>query len=353
MTPAAGVTKSKAKDVPLILWDPQPRTLDLICDADARRRLYGLGRIVASDDRPMPDAIVEEHLPEATLLIGQTAMPRARLDRAQKLKAIFNVEGNFLPNIDYDACQERGIHVLTPGAAFAKSVAESSLAMAIDLARGITAADRAFRRGAEKYGLAGNDESFPFTGARVGIVGFGDLGRTLRALLVPFRNKVSVYDPWLPPDLIRDHDCVPASLDEVLATSRVVFVFASVTSENQGFIGKREFELIQPGSVFLLMSRAAVVDFPEFLRQVRSGHIRAATDVFPEEPVAAGDPLRSLEGLLLSAHRTGGTREALFEIGRMMVADAELIIRGLPPQLCRRADPAVARRLRSKPVSVT
>ena len=201
--------------------------------------------------------------------------------------------------------------------------------------------------------MAGNDESFPFTGARVGIVGFGDLGRTLRGLLVPFRNKVSVYDPWLPPDLIRDHDCLPTSLDEVLATSRVVFVFASVTSENQGFIGRREFELMQPGSAFLLMSRAAVVDFPEFLRQVRSGHIRAATDVFPEEPVAAGDPVRSLEALLLSAHRTGGTREALFEIGRMMVADAELIIRGLPPQLCRRADPVVASRLRSKPVSVT
>jgi phosphoglycerate dehydrogenase-like enzyme len=132
-----------------------------------------------------------------------------------------------------------------------------------------------------------------------------------------------------------------------------VFVFAAVTSENQGFMGKREFELMQPGSAFLLMSRAAVVDFPEFIAQVRSGHIRAATDVFPDEPVAGDSPLRSLEGLLLSAHRTGGTTEALHQIGRMTVADAELVLRGLPPQLCRRADPAVAARLRSKPISVT
>ncbi|MFO1210066.1 MAG: hypothetical protein U1E40_12730 [Amaricoccus sp.] len=86
---------------------------------------------------------------------------------------------------------------------------------------------------------------------------------------------------------------------------------------------------------------------------MRSGRIRAATDVFPEEPVAADDPVRSIEGLILSAHRTGGTREALFEIGRLTVADAELVMRGLPPQLCRRADPAVAARLRSKPVDVT
>ena len=126
-------------------------------------------------------------------------------------------------------------------------------------------------------------------------------------------------------------------------------MFASVTTENQGFIGKREFELMQPGTAFLLMSRAAVVDFPEFLRQVKSGRIVAATDVFPKEPVDPGDPVRSVNGLLLSAHRTGGMIEALHQIGRMTVADAELILRGLPPQLCRRADPAVAGRLRSMP----
>ena len=337
---------------PLILVDPLPRTLDLICDAETRRRLEALGRLEVSEDRPMPDDMVERWLPEAAILIGQTAMPGARLDRARQLKAIFNVETNFLPNIDYQACQERGIWVLSPTAAFAVSVAEAALAMAIDLARGISAADRAFRAGTEKYGLAGNQGCFQFTGAPVGLIGFGDLGRTLRALLVPFRNPVVVYDPWLPDELIRAHDCRPAPLDEVLSTSKVVFVFASVTTANQGFLGRRELELLQSGSVFLLMSRAAVVDFPELVRQAKSGRIKAAIDVFPEEPVPHRDPVREGAGdnLLLSAHRTGGMPEALHLIGRMTVADAELILRGLPPHLCRRADPAVASLLRSKPI---
>jgi phosphoglycerate dehydrogenase-like enzyme len=239
--------------------------------------------------------------------------------------------------------------MLSPTSSFAEAVAESALGMAIDLARGITAADRAFRAGREKFGLEGNERSFMFTRAPVGIIGFGDLGRKLRALIAPFRNPVTVYDPWLPDDLIRSHDCTPVSLDELLRSSKVVFMFASVTTENQGFIGKREFELMQPGAAFLLMSRAAVVDFPEFIRQVESGRIVAATDVFPKEPVDADDPVRHVEGLLLSAHRTGGMVDALHQIGRMVVADAELILRGLPPQLCRRADPAVASRLRSMP----
>jgi phosphoglycerate dehydrogenase-like enzyme len=336
-------------DKPLILIDPLPRTLDSICDAQTRRRLESLGRLVISEDRAMPDEMVDRHLPEAVLLFGQTAMPRERIERAGRLRAIFNVETNFLPNIDYAACQERGVWVLSPTASFADAVAESAMGMAIDLARGITAADRAFRAGTEKFGLAGNETSFMFTRAPVGIIGFGDLGRKLRALIAPFRNPVTVYDPWLPDDLIRSHDCTPVDLDDLLRTSRVVFVFASVTTDNQGFIGKREFELLQPGAAFLLMSRAAVVDFPELMRQVRSGRIVAATDVFPKEPVDADDAVRSVDGLLLSAHRTGGMVEALHQIGRMTVADAELILRGLPPQLCRRADTAVASRLRSMP----
>ena len=336
-----------------VLVDPLPRTLDLIMDPVTRARLGLLGELVISKDRPMPDELVERHLPDTVFIIGQTPLPRERLQRAPRLKAVFNVETNFLPNIDYGTCQERGIWVLTPASAFAGPVAESAIGMAIDICRGITAADRSFRAGTEKYGLAGNVDAFRFAGAPVGIVGFGDLGRELRRLIVPFENPVMVYDPWLPDELIVRHNAQPVTLDELLRWSRVIFVFASVTDENHGFIGAREFALVQPGSVFLLMSRAAVVDFPAFLAAVESGHIRAASDVFPQEPVAADDPVRRIEGLLLSAHRTGGTVDAFHAIGRMTVADAELIARGLPPQLCRRADPAVAARMRSRPVEIS
>jgi phosphoglycerate dehydrogenase-like enzyme len=340
-------------DRPLILIDPLPRTLDVICEPDVRRRLEALGRLVVSEEKPMADAEVDRLLPETEILIGQTAMPKARLDRAPKLKAIFNVETNFLPNIDYREAQARGIWVLSPTSSFAQAVAESALAMAIDLARGITAADRAFRAGNESYGLAANEGCFMFAGAPVGIIGYGDLGRTLRGLLAPFRNPIKVFDPWLPEDVIRGADAEPAGLDEVLRTSRIVFFFASVTTENQGLIGQREFGLMQKGACFLLMSRAAVVDFPAFLDAARSGHIRAATDVFPVEPVPKEDAVRNIDNLLLSAHRTGGMPEALHQIGRMTVADAELILRGLPPVMCRRADPAIAARLRSMPVGIT
>ncbi len=337
----------------IILVDPLPRTLDLIMEPSVRARLEALGEVIVSEDRQMPAEEVERYLPDTVLIFGQTDMPRERLDRAPRLKAIINVESNFLPNVDYQACVERGIWVITPASAFASPVAEASLAMALDLARGITAADRAFRQGTERYGLEGNSETFRFAGAPVGIIGFGDLGRELRELIRPFRNTVRVFDPWLPKEIVERLDCLPSTLDELLRESQVVFVFASVTSENEGFLGKKEFASMKPGAAFLLMSRAAVVDFPAMLEAAASGHIRVATDVFPEEPVKPDDPVRSAPGILLSAHRTGGTRDAFYALGSMAVADAELIMKGLPPRLCRRADPATASMMRSKPVSVS
>lgn len=296
----------------VILVDPLPRKLDLIMEAHVRQRLESLGRVVLSEASPMSDEMIEAHLPETTIIIGQTALSRERLGRAKNLKAVINVETNLLPNIDYQACQERGIWVLTPSSAFASSVAEAALGLALDLARGITEADRLFRAGIEQYGLEGNVNTFRFAGACVGIIGFGDLGRNLRELIRPFRNLVKVYDPWLPPDLIAKYDCLTAPLDEILSASQVIFMFASATSDNTAMIGAREFSLMKKGSAFLLMSRAALVDFPAMLAAVQSGHIRAATDVFPEEPVVPDDPVRKVNGLLLSAHRTGGTADALF-----------------------------------------
>jgi len=336
---------------PIIVVDPQPRSLAEIFDARTRARFEQLGELVVHDGAGrMPAERIERYLPDMALLIGQTDMPKERLDRAKNLRAIINVETNFLQNVDYETCFQRGVHVLAPSSAFARPVAEMTLGMAIDLCRGITAADRAFRAGREKWLLDGAEGCFSLYGSSIGLIGFGDLARAFAPLTVPFHCPIKAYDPWVSDHVMEGFGVSAASLDEVLSTSRVIVVFAGVTSENQGFLGRREFELIAPGSVVLLMSRAAVVDFPEFLAQIEAGRFRAASDVYPNEPAPLDDPARKAEGLLLSAHRAGALVDSLFEIGRQTVADAELILRGLPPLSCRRAQRETVARSRSKPV---
>jgi phosphoglycerate dehydrogenase-like enzyme len=327
--------------------------MKMIFDLEAERRLVEVAELTVFDQGPMPAEMVERALPNAEILIGQTDLPRERLERATKLRAIFNVEGNFLPNIDYQYCFERGIRVLIASPAFAVSVAEMALGLALDLARGISQNDRSMRARQETYGLISNEGFSLFTGCRVGIIGFGDLARAFRPLIRPFRCPVAVYDPWLPAREILQHDCRPADLNDVLSLSDAIFVFASVTAENQGFLGQPELGLIKPGGIFVLMSRAAVVDFDALTGMAQSGRLRVATDVFPDEPLAKDDPIRDLQNVVLSAHRAGGMPEAFLEIGNMVVSDVELLLRGLPPVSCKAAQPETVSRFRGKPVAVS
>jgi phosphoglycerate dehydrogenase-like enzyme len=336
---------------PLILVDPHPRTLDTMLDADTRARLDALGELVVHEGAGrMPDEVVDAHLPEAAAIVGQTDLDAARIARAPNLRAVINVEGNFLPNVDYDACFARGIHVLVASPAFAPAVAEAALGMAIDLVRGISAADRAMRAGTEAYSLEANRGCFLLAGADVGVIGLGDLGRELLRLIAPFRCRVRAYDPWLPDLVVRAAGAEPSGLDDLLRASRVVFVFAGATNENQAMLGRRELELLAPGCALLLMSRAAVADFDAIVELAAAGRLRAAIDVWPHEPVPADHPARRVDGLLLSPHRTGGMPEAFHAIGRLAVADLELILRGLPPVACRRAERETVGRLRSRPI---
>ena len=173
--------------MPTILIDPLPRTLDLICDPVTRAKLESLGHLIIHETGRMPDEMVDKDLAEVSIIMGQTKLPRERLHRAKNLKAIIDVETNFTDAIDYDYCFANGIHVLTPASAFADAVAESALGMTIDLARGITKADRDFRLGREAYGLDGNIGSFSLRGATVGLIGYGDLARSFHKLIAPFQ----------------------------------------------------------------------------------------------------------------------------------------------------------------------
>lgn len=337
------------ENLPLVICSPEPRSLNLIFTASQRDVLFSKYRIVECD----PDDV--SNLPDVTLaearyVLGQPPISADTLAKMSNLRCVLNVESNLFQNMPYDFLFKRGIHVVTTGAVFAEPVAELGLAMALNLARGVVDADVAFRDGKELWGGDGNTSARLLTGADVGIIGFGDLGKALNRVLTGFRTKTKVYDPWQPPSMLRDHQVQPASLKEVLETSDFIFVVASVTSENKGFLGAEEFTSMRRGAAFILLSRADVVDFNALVDAVRRGHIVAASDVYPQEPLPLDHPVRNLKGFIRSAHRAGALDVAFKRMGDMVLEDMDLMDRGLPPQRCKRAERETVARMRSKPV---
>jgi phosphoglycerate dehydrogenase-like enzyme len=332
----------------IILLDPFPRRIDRIFDEPTKRRLERLGRVLWHDGSPAAAEHIDQHLPETIALIGQSPLDKTRLDRAPHLRAVFNVESNFLPNVDYAECHRRGIPVLSTAPVYARPVAEMVLGMAIALSRRMHEADAAVRVGREFKG--DNHDSFLLHGKPLALVGFGNLGRALLPLLRPFSREILIHDPWVHPAVLRDLEVTPVSLEEAFTRARVVFLLAANTSENTGRIGQRHFASMQQGSVVILASRAEIVNFPELLAAAESGHIRAGIDVWPVEPIPPDEAGRKIPNTLLQAHRAGSVPEIQPLIGQIVVDDLEAILAGLPPQRCQRAVLETINKVRSKPV---
>jgi phosphoglycerate dehydrogenase-like enzyme len=332
---------------PVVVLTPEPQRAGRIFSEPDRAELEQRFHVIDLEGAPEG---LDDVLPDAFAIVGQPDLPAERLARAPALRALLNVEGNFYQNVDYPTCFERGIHVLACAPAYATAVAEYSLGLALDLARGISREDRAFRSNRERYVSDGNADAILLQGAPIGVIGCGNIGRALLALLAPFRATVRVYDPWLPDSALHQMGVVPSTLPDLLTHSNVVFVLATVTSESEHLLGADQLDLLPVGARLVLVSRAPVVDYEALLDRVCAGRLVAGIDVWPDEPVPAGYRARQLEGLVLSAHRAGGIPQAFYEIGRMVVDDLTLIALGLPPVRMQVAARELVGRYRNRPV---
>jgi phosphoglycerate dehydrogenase-like enzyme len=316
-----------------------------IFSPEDRRRLDEVGDVVWGRDEPMPLDDFRAALPAALAVVSSGWRYGSVLHEADELRAILTVSGGWPPELDYARCHERGIRVLSAAPAFAGAVAEMALALALACSRELVAEDRAVRAGSERFlSSSGGLDTFLLVGKRIGFVGFGNIGRRLRRLLEPFGCELLAYDAWVTNASLRDEGVEPAPLRDLLATSRVVFVLATPTTENRALLSRELLELVRPDAVLVLVSRAHVVDFDALTDLVLSGRFRAAIDVFPDEPLAAEHPIRAAAGAVLSPHRAGLVHEALREIGSRVVDDLEAIAAGLPPRRLQVAEPELAGR---------
>ena len=100
---------------------------------------------------------------------------------------------------------------------------------------------------------------------------YGNLGRALHRLLVPFSATLRTHDPWLPGSVIEASGATAVSLVELLDASAIVFVLATVTADSRELLDRRAVSQIRMGARLILVSRAAVFDLDAVLDRVRRG----------------------------------------------------------------------------------
>ncbi len=315
---------------PTIIVDPDWRRMDELFSPSAQSALRERYDVIWGQDGSIPSDILERALPDAYAFISATPHVEAEtLRRAPKLRAVIEVSGAFPETIDYQACFDAGVEVLSCAPGFRQSVAEMGLAMALAGGRGLVDEHEAFRKGEERWLADREDSDFSLFGANVGFVGFGQIAQEITRLTAPFSPKVRAFDPWLPEAVAGAFEVELCSLDEVMSQSRCLFITAAPSSENYHLIDRDQLGRMPQHALLVVLSRAHLVDFEALEAELASGRIRACIDVFPHEPVASDDRLRKQPNVVLSPHRAAAVAGGRHLIGDMILTDLESIRRGV------------------------
>jgi phosphoglycerate dehydrogenase-like enzyme len=171
-------------------------------------------------------------------------------------------------------------------------------------------------------------------GRTLGIVGYGDIGRTTAALLHPLGVKIIALRRR--PELSRDdplvEEVLPAEcLHELMARSDDVLVAAPLTPDTRGFVGVGALAAMKGSSVLVNVGRGAVVDEAALAAALEQGRIRgAALDVFETEPLPPGHPFWTLPNVLLSPHCADHVPGWVEDGNRVFLENLHRFLRGEP-----------------------
>jgi phosphoglycerate dehydrogenase-like enzyme len=262
-------------------------------DSEARRRLEGA-------------------LTDADALVLGPGAPRvdAELLRAgSRLRFVGELEGDRLsPRLDLAAAWTRGISTVDTTNASSYPVAEWTVAALILSFRNAGAMFRAATQ-SRAYVRPLTDPGYTnggIEGRQIALLGCGHIGRRLVRYLRPYDPEIVVHDPLIEGALAEELGVSTCSLEAAFDADAVVCLLP-LTPSTTGLIGADLLGRMRPGSVFVNVSRGAVVDSAALVARLSRGDIVAAIDVFEPEPVPADSPLKTMANVFLTPHIAGVT----------------------------------------------
>ena len=251
------------------------------------------------------------------------------LDRLPALRIIATCSVGY-EHLPLEAARRLGVWVANIPDYCVEEMADSALAHLLALLRGVVVLDRNVRAGGWDWTAAGPIRKLRDT--RLGVIGFGRIGRALAARAIALGMEVWATDPVVPTETIASAGARPAAFDELIASCGAFSLHVPLGPETQGLIGERELTRMPHGAVLVNTSRAALVDQDALLVALASGHLAAAAlDVLPAEPPTPEHPLPVAPTLVVTPHAAWYSLEAEEAAQRRAVLAVRTALAGTKP----------------------
>lgn len=275
---------------------------------------------------------VVERLKDADIAITNKVLIDGEAMRQLPRLKLICVAATGMNNVDLDTARELGIEVKNAVGYSTSSVAETTLASALALARNIVYFNEYFHDG--RYAKADrafcyDRLTFEIRGKRWGIIGMGNIGREVARLASAFGCEVRYFSTS---GVKRREEYEAMELRELLEWCDILSVHSPLNERTRGLVGLEELKAMKPSAIVINVARGGIVDEAALAEALDNGYVAAAAlDVFSVEPLRQS-PLYNIKDkyrLLASPHNAWSAVEA---IDRLIECVAENIRQWLAKQ---------------------
>jgi phosphoglycerate dehydrogenase-like enzyme len=279
---------------------------------------------------------------DADIVFAMAApMPKELLGEAHCLRLIQKL-GAGLDKIDLDFCRRQGIGVARLQAGNSIPVAEHTILLMLATYRQLPQIDRRTRAGNwSKEDARGTHRSLQHK--KVGLVGFGAIGKEVAKRLRAFNVDILYYDPIRAiADVEQSLGVSYADLDALVCEADIVSLHLPLMPQTKNIIDAKRIAAMKPGAVLINCARGGLVDEAALVEALKAGRLLGAgIDAFSQEP-PLGNPLLGLDNTVVTPHLAGATLDNFANVVARSVDNAKAALRGepLPPD-----DVAVAPRI--------
>lgn len=291
-------------------------------------RLAELGwELVRCVDTGKPDGGLSEEIGRADfLVVGLVPVKAETLEGATHLKGVLK-HGVGIENIDIPACTARGLPVANTPGANADAVAELAVGMMLSLARTIPAGHASVTSGGWNRQVGTQ-----VGGKTLGILGLGNIGRSLAAKARGLGMRVIASDPYADKAFAANHDIELVDFDTLLVRSDYLSLHVFGGKDNAALMNAQTIAKMKTGARLLNLARGEVADLDAVAAALESGQLGGvALDAYPVEPPDRSHPIFSHPRALFSPHSGADTIEAVENMGLMNIADIETLLAGGKP----------------------
>jgi glycerate dehydrogenase len=281
-------------------------------------------------DRTPAAEVVPRAAQAAIILTNKTELTRAQLEILTPLKYI-GVLATGTNVVDLAAARERNVTVTNVPAYGTKSVAQTTLALLLELTQHVGHHAETVRAG---HWTRSADWSYwdrpliELEGLTIGIVGFGRIGRAVADLAAAFGMRVLATS--------QTHKDGPASvefvpLEDLFRRSDVVSLHCPLTPLTKHLVNAERLAWMKPAALLLNTSRGPLIDEPALANALNSGRIAGAgLDVLSQEPPPAGNPLLAARNCVITPHLAWATAAARARLMKIAVENLRAFLSGSP-----------------------